>query len=197
MKPTSLTLLAIPALALAACDSPTSPDAEAGLEFHAALVASVYYFNADVQGIINPDLAPSPATGRVQLELTDLRDGTYRAEWVGSISNPARETFTAGQIGIINPEIRPTSPAPGASLARLFSNASLSCSSLVLDSRGVIDPEVLPATVVSDMLRNPGRYEARLTTSVLTGGAIAAALYRTSTPASAPAKPVSGGVGCG
>jgi hypothetical protein len=180
-------------LAAPACDSPTAPDAASDHELAAGWFPTSTILSANVRGIIDPEIHPSSAYGTIQLRLTDRGDGTYRADWYGRFSNPAMERFTAGHIGI-DPDIMPTSSSPGAAVARLFGGASLRCD-VAVDSRGLYDTQIIPATVARAMLRYPERYEARLTSSTLTGGAVAGRLAL-ATNLSFPATIVSGGVGC-
>ena len=184
MHRTHLLVLASAAV-LVACEVPTIISAPA--EFAPAADVSpspqVHVLNTQLRGIINPDIEPSAAYGHVQIKLRDNGDETYSVEWSGRIFNPAGESFTAGLVGIIDPDIEPPPPGTGdedppiidASFLTFFrlGTDAVSCGVIDFDSSGIIDPEILPAEIALNMIINPEIHEARLLSVEHSTGAVA------------------------
>jgi len=188
MHRTHLLVLASAAV-LVACEVPTIISAPA--EFAPAADVSpspqVHVLNTQLRGIINPDIEPSSAYGHVQIRLRDNGDETFTVEWQGRIFNPSGESFSAGIVGIIDPDIEP--PPPGAgdgdggilvgtpvlTFFRLGAGDFVSCGVIDFDSQGIIDPEILPAEFALNMIINPEIHEARFLTVEHAAGAISGA----------------------
>lgn len=172
------------AMIAAGCDGPW--DRATAPELPAADVSpspQVHVLNTQLRGIINPDIAPSPAYGHVHIKLTDNGDDTYSVGWSGRIFNPAGETFTSGIVGIIDPDIEPP-PAGGEedppilvatpvlTFFRLGTDG-VSCGVIDFDSQGIIDPQILPAEVALRVIINPEIHVASFVTTQHATGAIA------------------------
>lgn len=149
-------VLGLATIAVIGCDvePPAAPDL--------ALVADVspspriFVLNAQLRGIINPDIEPSEAWGHVQLKLTENADGTFAARWRGRIFNPSAEVFIRGTAGIIDPDIDPI-----LTFFRLGTDG-VSCDIIDFDSQGITDEEHIPAEFALAMIINPDLHEARI-----------------------------------
>jgi hypothetical protein len=173
-------LLAVVVLASCAShDGPAAPfDAVPSADVTPA--PRVYVLNAQIRGIVDPEIEPSAAYGHVQFKLTDNGDATFAVEWKGRIFNPAGEAFVSGVVGIIYPDILPPPggevPLPSPPFLTLFRFAAsdaVSCGVVDVDSDGIINPDVVPAAIAESWIINPEIHEIRLASVERPDGSIA------------------------
>jgi hypothetical protein len=137
-----------------------------------------------MRGLVSENGEASSAYGHVQVKLTDSADGTFAVEWKGRIFNPGGESFAAGWVGIINPDIEPPPPGeddggvilPATPLLTFFrfgSGDAVSCGVIDFDSQGITDEEHMPADLAQTWIINPEIHEARFLTLERLDGAIA------------------------
>lgn len=191
MRPTIRTLVLAGTLLPLACNAPaTGPGApseapdEPSLSVSGATLAAV--LNTQLRGIVDPEIEPSQAYGHVQLKLFDLGDGTFQVEWSGKIFNPARETFTAGYVGIMDPDIEPEpgSEDPPIVLTALFTffhDLQIDCSTIVFDSDALATPQLLSSDIANAMITDEEHHEVDLLSEAHPFGSIRG-VFGASTP---------------
>jgi hypothetical protein len=97
MKLNLLVAIAIGVLALQDGDSSTRPTPANGPESNSLVLPSIDSFRPNVNGLIDPQTALSPASGAQRLRITALSDGTYIAGWAAPDQESRTPTGQSGQ----------------------------------------------------------------------------------------------------
>jgi hypothetical protein len=156
IAPRRLITLAAAPLAFGCADLPTMPAASDATRPALDVTPNVYVLNTQLRGIINPDIAPSPAWGHVQVKLSYDGAAGYRVEWKGRLFNPDNETYAAVTLFYGGPDAL---PVPGiAPIFTFFDGTSQSCGILSFGSQAITDEEHLPADVAQSVLLNPNLF---------------------------------------